>query len=378
MLDVLRGAHMKPLISVGANIYRLRKELHLTQDDLALFLGVTKASVSKWETGQSYPDIELLPKIATYFDVTVDSLIGYEPQMSKAGIARECARLRAAFASEPFEEVHAQCQALIRDYYSCYPLLMQVVTLYINHANFVEGDARKALFEESIDICRRVRRNSSSSADIKMAEAVEASVLLAMGNPQDAIDVLSDTVEIDVGADLLLANAYGALGQVNEADKVLQSALFQSLAADASRLAQLAMLRAADREKLETVHQRALALIKAFDLESVFLNCAAVHLTFAMAYLMSGDTSSAFDCLEDYERACRKLEFPLQLHGDDFFDKLETWMEEASVTGTSLPRDEALLKKSLVEGVSANPAFAPLADDTRFKCIVANLEEIAR
>ncbi|MBR0404447.1 MAG: tetratricopeptide repeat protein [Eggerthellaceae bacterium] len=236
----------------------------------------------------------------------------------------------------------------------------------------------KALFEESIDICRRARRNSSSSADTKMVEAVEASVLLAMGNPQDAIYVLSDTVEIDVGADLLLADAYGALGQVDEAEKVLQSALFQSLAADASRLAQLAMLRAADRGKLETVHERALALIEAFDLESVFLNCAAVHLTFAMAYLMSGDTSSAFDCLEDYERACRKLEFPLQLHGDDFFDKLETWMEEASVTSASLPRDEVLLKKSLVEGVSANPAFAPLADDARFKCIVANLEEIAR
>lgn len=369
---------MKPLISVGANIYRLRKEMHLTQDDLALFLGVTKASVSKWETGQSYPDIELLPKIATYFDVTVDSLIGYEPQMSKAGIARECARLRAAFASEPFEEVHAQCQALMRDYYSCYPLLMQIVTLYINHANLVEGDARKALFEESIDICRRVRRNSSSSADIKMAEAIEASILLAMGNPQDAIDVLSDTVEIDVGADLLLANAHGALGQVDEADKVLQSALFQSLAIDLSRLAQLAMLHAADRGRLEAIHERALALIEAFDFESIFLNCAAVHLTFAVAYLMGGDASAALDCLEDYERTCRKLEFPLQFHGDEFFDKLETWMEETNVTGTSLPREETLLKKSLVEGVSANPAFAPLADDARFKCIVANLEEIAR
>ena len=369
---------MKPLISVGANIYRLRKELRLTQDDLALFLGVTKASVSKWETGQSYPDIELLPRIATYFDVTVDSLMGYEPQMSKAGIARKCAQLRAAFASEPFEDVHAQCQALVRDYYSCYPLLVQIAALYVNHANLAGEAAQRKLFDESLDICRRVRRNSNSSADIEMAEGIEAAVLLIIGKPQDAVDLLSDAAKVDVGADLLLANAYGALGQVDEADKVLQSALFQSLAIDANRLAQLAMLHVADPGKLATIHERTLALIKAFDLESVFLNCAAVHLTFAMAYLMAGSASSALDCLEDYVGACRKLEFPLQLHGDDFFDKLETWLEEAVVTGTSLPRDEVLVKRSLLESVSTNPAFAPLADDARFKCIVANLEEIVR
>lgn len=369
---------MKPVISVGSNIYRLRKELRLTQDDLASYLGVTKASVSKWETGQSYPDIELLPRIASYFDVTVDSLMGYEPQMSKAGIAREYARLCAVFASEPFSQAHAQCQELVRDYYSCYPLLVQVVTLYINHANLAEADDRTALFDESLDICRRIRRNSSSSADVKMAEALEASVLLMMGNPQDAIDLLSDTVEFDVGADLLVANAYGALGQVDEADKVLQSALFQSLAIDTNRLAQLALLHVSDREKLETIHQRTLALIAAFDFESVFINCAAVHLTFAMAYLVGGDSSAALDCLEDYERSCRKLEFPLQLHGDDFFDKLESWIEEASAIGTSLPRDESLIKESLVKSVVANPSFAALEDEPRFKRIVASLQEIAR
>ena len=368
---------MKSAITLGANINRMRKEAHLTQDDLASFLGVTKASVSKWETGQSYPDLELLPKIATYFDTTIDVLVGYEPQMSKAGIARTCAQLRTAFATEPFEEAHAQCQALVRDYFSCYPLLVQIATLYLNHADLAGADA-PALFNEAVDICRRVRCNSNSSADIKQAEGIEASILIMTGNPQDAIDLLSPTVEFDVGPDILLANAYGALEQVDEADKVLQSALFQSIALDTNRLAQLAILHAANREKLDVIHERALALISAFDFEAVYVNCAAVHLSFAMAYLMGGNAEAAFDCLEDYEQACRKLEFPLRLHGDAFFDKLEAWIEEVNVVGTSAPRDEELNKKSLVESVSVNPVFAPLADDPRFKCIVANLEEIVR
>ena len=95
---------MKQVISVGANIYRLRKEARLTQGDLATHLGVAKAAVSKWETEQSYPDVELLPRIAAYFDTSVDKLMGYEPQLSRTGIKRECARLREAFASGPFDE----------------------------------------------------------------------------------------------------------------------------------------------------------------------------------------------------------------------------------------------------------------------------------
>ena len=62
-------------ITIGANIKSLRQKKGITQDELASFLGVTKASVSKWENGQSMPDIILLPEIATYFDVTVDVLL---------------------------------------------------------------------------------------------------------------------------------------------------------------------------------------------------------------------------------------------------------------------------------------------------------------
>ena len=48
-------------LRIAENITRLRKHKGVTQDELASFLGVTKASVSKWENGQSMPDIVLLP-----------------------------------------------------------------------------------------------------------------------------------------------------------------------------------------------------------------------------------------------------------------------------------------------------------------------------
>ena len=58
---------------------------------------VTKASVSKWESGQSYPNILLLPKLATFFNVTVDELIGYEPQLSLEQIKKYMRFFQKAF-----------------------------------------------------------------------------------------------------------------------------------------------------------------------------------------------------------------------------------------------------------------------------------------
>lgn len=54
-------------LNIGKCIIRKRKEKGITQEQLADYMGVSKTSVSKWETEQSYPDIVILPKMAAYF-----------------------------------------------------------------------------------------------------------------------------------------------------------------------------------------------------------------------------------------------------------------------------------------------------------------------
>jgi len=55
---------------------QLRKAHDLTQDDVASIFHVSPQTVSRWETGVNYPDVEMLPHIAIYFKVTVDELLG--------------------------------------------------------------------------------------------------------------------------------------------------------------------------------------------------------------------------------------------------------------------------------------------------------------
>ena len=58
------------------NLKYLRKEEKMTQENLAERLNVSRQTVTKWESGQSLPDIENLKQIADLFGVTMDSLVG--------------------------------------------------------------------------------------------------------------------------------------------------------------------------------------------------------------------------------------------------------------------------------------------------------------
>ena len=61
---------------LGLNIYMLRKNKQMTQDDLADVLNVSKMAVSKWERGINFPDIEIMCTMADYFNISLDELIG--------------------------------------------------------------------------------------------------------------------------------------------------------------------------------------------------------------------------------------------------------------------------------------------------------------
>ncbi|WP_275443819.1 helix-turn-helix transcriptional regulator [Petralouisia muris] len=54
-------------LKLSDNIIRLRHERKITQEELADFLGVTKASISKWENAQSTPDLMLLLQLSAFF-----------------------------------------------------------------------------------------------------------------------------------------------------------------------------------------------------------------------------------------------------------------------------------------------------------------------
>lgn len=107
-------------IEIGNKIRQLRQRDGRKQEDLANALGVTNQAVSRWEASGGYPDMEMIPAIANYFNVSIDELFGYssdrqaklqsilvraEKAINEQGDMTECVEmLRSAaeeFPSEP-------------------------------------------------------------------------------------------------------------------------------------------------------------------------------------------------------------------------------------------------------------------------------------
>ena len=84
-------------LTIGENIRNYRKKNDITQEALADRLGVTYQSVSRWEKGATYPDLELLPAISEILGITVDELIGM-PAIEKEKKAKET-----------FDELRREC-----------------------------------------------------------------------------------------------------------------------------------------------------------------------------------------------------------------------------------------------------------------------------
>ena len=73
----------------GAYISRMRKNCDMTQSELAEQLNVTRQAISKYECGDSFPDISILITIANVFGITLDELIGSGHPSEKEALALE-------------------------------------------------------------------------------------------------------------------------------------------------------------------------------------------------------------------------------------------------------------------------------------------------
>lgn len=64
---------------INLRLADLRRSKHITQNELAEAIGTSFQNISKWENKVTMPDISMLPILSSYFDVSVDELLGLKP-----------------------------------------------------------------------------------------------------------------------------------------------------------------------------------------------------------------------------------------------------------------------------------------------------------
>ncbi|WP_262396975.1 helix-turn-helix domain-containing protein [Zongyangia hominis] len=365
-------------LSIGNKISMRRKTMGLTQEELASYLGVSKPAVSKWESGQSYPDITLLPVLAAYFNCSVDDLLGYEPQLPKERIRQIYLRFCEEVSPATFPQLHAECGELCKKYYSCWQLLFTMGQWLLNHANLAPPNEAPKIMEEALHLFARVGSAGEDPVLARQAIIMRACCHLGLGQPLETIELLDGMEESPRCPEVVLAQAHQMRGDEEKAQEILQVSLYNCLVELYNIFPNLAYLYVGNPEKLKACVQRANAVSAAFSFGELhpILQISFAY-SAATAYAMSGLKEEALTMLEEYAHLILSQKtYPLQLKGDAFFDKLDRYFSSLEL-GTALPRSEDAILESFKGALEGNPAFVSLTEEPRFQAVCRGLAHLS-
>lgn len=344
-------------IHLGDNISRLRHQKKITQEELARFMGVTKASVSKWETNQSLPDILLLPQLASFFDISVDELLGYKPQLSKEQIQKYYFDFAAQFASEAFEEVMEKSEVLVKKYYSCYGFLLQICVLWLNHCHMASTQARQIeILKRIAEICSHITSHCLDNGICNDAIMLKAMCQLQYGEIDDVIMVLEEMLNpyhfFHQGESILI-QAYQMKGQFQQAHQFTQFEIYTHLMEFINLSIHYLSIHVQDLQRCEETIKRLDEVIKTYHIEKLNPNTTAqFYYQCAIVYCQHQNDQQALERLTDFVRlVCEMMEGDhILLHGDQYFDQIHIYFEQSDL-GVHPVRNKKLILQSALQAL---------------------------
>lgn len=212
-------------MSIGSNIFDLRKANKLTQSQLAEKLGVTEQSVSKWENDICSPDVSLFPSIAKLFGVSIDRLFGFHIDSYFNEVEKI---IKAADDSmDTYREIQ-----IISDGLKKYPnsdKLKIYLSFSLSMVNRISKDEneRKEAVDKAISLCNEVVATSGDSNQIDDALNMLSRIYTEIGAYDKAIDSV-----IRISADKYyyrivgIASVLANKKEINEQLRYVENALF--------------------------------------------------------------------------------------------------------------------------------------------------------
>jgi len=365
-------------INLAAVVSAKRREKGVTQEELALHVGVSKASVSKWEKGTSLPDMAHLPVIAAYFDITIDELMNYSPQLTDAEIAKVYASFAEKFANEPFKDVLAQCEVLVKKYYNCHKFSLQAVILYINHSFILRDEKSKnELLELAASHCNHILQNTRDVKLMQETAQMQCLCYIMMGKAQRVFEILQEEdLELSrYGDKWLLSQAHQALGDTDKAKEAEQMIVYESALTLFGSLTSYAKLNADNFDKAKVVCKRAEGIAEVFNIKKLDVNAYAQFLIiYALVCYNAGENEEALSQLEKYADTCINHFFPYKVQGDEFFDKIQPRLDRLT-ENAPLPRSETTIKQSMLNDVFLSPLFADLQGNADFDKLIQKMKK---
>ncbi len=186
-------------IRIDRKLKQLRRDRGNTQDELARSLGITVQAVSKWECGDGLPDITLLPKIAAYYSVSVDTLLGVDEEAKNRRIQEitdEYNRVRhhephpdgTLYIDHGIDEGIALIRAAVQEFPDCWFFYQLLASDLWWRAKSLDGDEKNVMLNEAEDLCNAILMKCTEDRWRHCANSILCIVYIDSGRRDKAIE----------------------------------------------------------------------------------------------------------------------------------------------------------------------------------------------
>lgn len=193
-------------MNFGSNLRKLRKEKNLTQEALAECLNVSAQTVSKWENGASMPDISLLPLLADYFQVSVDSLLMHDAAQRLQDVRNLGKEIRTLVDAGKAQEAYTRLKSSMNQWKLSVSVNHLMSWAAQQYAQECTGAERIRLLEEAIFWAdKTIFLDCGETGRTVQAKMAKCYCLLDLDRRQEARDIAESLPSLYSSREIVLA-----------------------------------------------------------------------------------------------------------------------------------------------------------------------------
>ena len=213
---------------LGERIANLRKSKGISQDELGEILSTSRQAISKWERGESDPDIGRLKDLAVYFNVSIDYLLGYDVESTSANKFIE--RSKACCENGVYDISLDEIKMIVSRNSNNLNLILAVI-YYLGDYYYL--DHEEAVLNLLTDYIKRAillfQPNNAFNANLNSLHHAIASIYLVKGEHELAKQYIKDNQVIK--SEELLSQCELSLGHYEEVEKITSEVFLSSIGA---------------------------------------------------------------------------------------------------------------------------------------------------
>lgn len=334
-------------LNIGETILMLRKREKITQEQLALMIGISAGAVSKWENGNSMPDISLLAPLARALNTSLDVLLSFRQEISEAEVNKIKGELTKLFIHKGYETGEAECKKYLKEYPNSIYLKLVVAGLLNTYLMMSEDDSEeyiKTKMQEALALFIQVGE-SRDPKYTSMALFFIAHINMILENYEESEKALKEIPE-NLDPVALYPVLFEKQGKNQEAMKFCSNRLLNYL--NNSFLMLIMMAKASKREK--NYEKAFLYLDACYKMQNIFelkLNSPAYN--YIQLYMEIDDKEVAAKWFKTY--AEEVLSQGYDYKNNPYFEKVELEIK---------PEEQKIVRNKMLKSIIDAEEFRAL------------------